>query len=205
MGYIKDQITVIMTVWKRDNYRLQLEHIKNQSNRPHQIWIYQNESHVDIDISDEEKNEYNISIIQSRDINFKFHGRFVLPLLCDTEYCVIFDDDTIPGSRWLSHALSTSQKHNCIVGANGRTLDEDLNYKQDTGDGHPVNEDTRVDFVGSLRPTGAGACGETDRLLGITERTYTSPPLVISMKELSALSLILLWMTTIHGQTRCQN
>ena len=148
MDYIQDQITVIMTVWKRNNYRLQLDHIKRQSHVPHQIWIYQNESHVDIEISDEEKEKYNISIIQSKDINFKFHGRFVLPLLCDTEYCTIFDDDTIPGCDWLSHALATSRKHGCIVGANGRTLDENLNYKQNTGDGCQVDVDTKVDFVG---------------------------------------------------------
>jgi len=147
--YIQNEITVIMTVWKRNNYRLQLEHIKSQSHVPHQIWIYQNESHVNIDISDEEKEEYNISIIQSKDINFKFHGRFVLPLLCDTEYCAIFDDDTIPSRNWLSHALTTSREYNCIIGANGRTLLTSSEISTaGVGDGKPVTEDTKVDFVG---------------------------------------------------------
>ena len=148
LTYIEDEITVILTVWKRDNYRLQLQHIINQTKKPYQIWIYQNESHVNVDISESEKKEFNISIIQSKDINFKFHGRFALPLLCDTEYTAIFDDDTIPQSRWLENCLSTSKRNNCIVGANGRTLNKQLQEAHSLGDGYAIEDETKVDFVG---------------------------------------------------------
>ena len=148
MDYIKNEITVIMTVWKRNNYRLQLDRIKNQTKKPYQIWIYQNESHLDIDISDKEKKEYNISVIHSKDINFKFHARFALPLLSDTEYCAIFDDDTIPNTHWLDHCLTTSKKYNCIVGANGRIIDGSVDKEIGIGDGAEVQSDTKVDFVG---------------------------------------------------------
>ena len=148
MDYIKDEITVILTVWKRSHLLKQLGMIKSQTKRPHQIWIYQNESHVDIDISREDKEKYNISIIQSKDINFKFHARFALPLLCDTEYVAIFDDDPMPQKKWLQNCLRVSKKYNCIVGANGRSMEKNLVDATGDGDSKEVMRDALVDFVG---------------------------------------------------------
>lgn len=150
---IKNEITVILTVWKRNNLVEQIRHIINQSKRPYQIWIYQNESHVDIQIPKDIKEEYNISHIHSKDTNFKFHGRFALPLLCDTEYIAIFDDDTMPGVKWLENCLDTSKRNNCIVGANGRTMKEGFENSSGQhmlayGDGKPVEREMEVDFVG---------------------------------------------------------
>jgi len=152
VNILKDEITVILTVWKRTHIVKQINYLLNQTKKPYQIWIYQNESHLNIDIPKVEKEKYNISIIQSKDINFKFHGRFALPLLCDTEYMAIFDDDTMPGQRWLENCLDTSKRNNCIVGANGRTFEkgkEILNsHCFNHGDGSPVESETEVDFVG---------------------------------------------------------
>lgn len=156
INYIKDEITVILSLWKRENYVQQLEYIINQRKKPYQIWIYQNESHLNIDIPEDIKQKYNISIIQSKDMNFKFYGRFAIALLCETEYVAVFDDDTIPGNRWLENCINTSKKYNCIVGANGRTLDTDLSsetplkthYVKGIGDGATVSKDTQVSFVG---------------------------------------------------------
>ena len=151
--YIQDEITVILTVWKRNHLKKQLNYILNQTKKPYQIWIYQNESHMDINIPDKIKEKYNISLIQSKDINFKFHGRFMLPLLCDTEYTVIFDDDTMPGEKWLENCLDTSKRNNCIVGANGRTMKQGFEKENDQhmsahGDGRSVEQEVEVDFVG---------------------------------------------------------
>ena len=153
LDYIKDEVTVILTVWKRSHIQKQLNCLLNQTKKPYQIWIYQNESHFDIKIPEETKSKFNISVIQSKDINFKFHGRFALPLLSDTEYTAIFDDDTIPGQRWLETCLSLSKKNNCIVGANGRSMKKgfdkaDQQHMIGIGDGRPVEQETKVDFVG---------------------------------------------------------
>lgn len=94
--------------------------------------------------------KYGAKLIQSRDINFKFHARFVLPLLCDTEYAVIFDDDTIPGERWLENCLRACREHGAVIGANGRILrrpGQDISSVF-VGDGLPVEQDVLVDFVG---------------------------------------------------------
>jgi len=148
-----NEVTVILTVWKRNNLQKQLNYILNQTKTPSQILVYQNESHLIVDIPLDVKKKYNISLIQSQDINFKFHGRFVLPLLVDTEYTAIFDDDTMPGPRWLENCLETSKRNNCIVGANGRTLKPDFEELTAAttygfGDGASVEEELEVDFVG---------------------------------------------------------
>jgi len=147
MQYKENEITVILTVWKRDHVAEQIHALASQTKKPARVLIYQNESHFDIPLDIREK--YDVSLIQSHDINFKFHGRFTLPLLCDTEYVAIFDDDTIPAPRWLENCLRASKKYNCIVGANGRTLkDRETVATYGFGDGIPNEEDREVDFVG---------------------------------------------------------
>ena len=153
LDYIKDEITVILTVWKRPHLEKQLNAVLKQTKKPYQVWIYQNESHFDIEVDEEYKKAFNISIIQSKDINFKFHGRFALPLLADTEYSVVFDDDTIPGHRWLENCLDTSKRNNCAVVTRGLVIENGFEDQQEQciraiGDGRPVEEEMEVDLGG---------------------------------------------------------
>ena len=110
-------ISVILTVWKRENLAKQLECIKNQTVDISDIYVYQNESHIDITYL---KDKYNFKHIHSKDVNFKFHGRFTLPLLFSTTYTAIFDDDTMPNKGWLDHCKKLCEEKNCILGANCR-------------------------------------------------------------------------------------
>ncbi len=154
MEYEKDEITVIVTCWKRDNFELQMDHIVRQTLRPKQIWVYQNESHFDVSGRRIDSDGIPVSFVHSKDLNFKFHGRFTLPLLCDTEYTAIFDDDAVPGSRWLENAFRLTKERHCIVGANGRRIKKDfMSIEQgfwQVGFGGPdhTDADTIVDFVG---------------------------------------------------------
>ena len=137
---MNDNINVILTVWKRDNLKVQLDAIQNQTANINEIYVYQNESHVDINYL---KKDYKFNHVHSVDVNFKFHGRFTLPLLFNTKYTAIFDDDTIPNPEWLSHCKKLCDEKNCIVGANCR------NYNRDAfgcGDGNidPI----KCDIVG---------------------------------------------------------
>ena len=75
---MNDNINVILTVWKRDNLKVQLDAIQNQTANINEIYVYQNESHVDINYL---KKDYKFNHVHSVDVNFKFHGRFTLPLL----------------------------------------------------------------------------------------------------------------------------
>ena len=71
-------INVILTVWKRNNLEEQLEMISKQTADISDVYVYQNESHFDISHL---KSKYNFKHVHSKDMNFKFHGRFTLPLL----------------------------------------------------------------------------------------------------------------------------
>ena len=61
-------ISVILTVWNRNNLATQLEYITNQTADISDIYVYQNESHVDITSL---KDKYNFKHIHSKDVNFK--------------------------------------------------------------------------------------------------------------------------------------
>jgi len=142
------QITVILTVWKRNNLEKQLKCIFDQTIKPKEIIIFQNENHVDIKGI---VNKYKLTHIQSNK-NLKFHGRFSLPLLLTTEYCVIYDDDTISNKKWFENCIRLIKEKNCIVGGNGRTLAptyfNGAMYSRLSGGGRMEPADIKVDFVG---------------------------------------------------------
>lgn len=136
-----DEISVIFTVWKRNNLEKQFMALEQQQGvSVKEVYVYQNESHVDLEPL---KEQWQFTHIHCKNKNFKFHGRFTLPLLFDTEYTVIFDDDTIPNPHWLSHCLSLCKEKNCIVGANCRNYDR-TGY--DCGCGN--TEHMKCDIVG---------------------------------------------------------
>lgn len=147
-------VGVIMTIYKRDHYNHQLMALLQQTHLPSVIYVYQNESHINFNLNPdvlEKAKLLNIKInhIHSKDKNFKFHGRFTVPLIMKTDYVAIFDDDTIPGQNWLKNCLYTSTQLNCIVGANGRILPGE-GYKEiglDPND-KPNESPIEVDYVG---------------------------------------------------------
>lgn len=112
-------IDVILTQYKRNNLEKQIDAILAQepSNLISNIFVWQNESHVDI--SDILSKYPQVQHIHCKQTNFKYHGRFTVPLLSSNDFYAIFDDDTIPNKRWLEHAVYYAKK-GCIVGGNGR-------------------------------------------------------------------------------------
>jgi len=139
------EINVILTAYKRNYFKEQIEAIKRQKNVIiKNIILWQNESHIDLSFV----RDMGVKLIQS-DTNFKYHGRFTLPLLLDdVEYSAVFDDDTIPGDGWLENAIRCVDTHNCIAGQNGR--DYNWSNKRFTGGGDDgrIGNDTKFDLVG---------------------------------------------------------
>lgn len=148
------EITVILNCYKRPEYlKEQIEAIENQTVKPKEIWIWYNnpEDREQIDLS-KEFGEYKII---TSNHNFKFHGRFALGLLAQTEYVVFFDDDTIPGPRWFESCFDTlEQTGDAIIGTAGvlftGTMDE-FTYSRNAKigwNGSHYDEITKVDLVG---------------------------------------------------------
>lgn len=142
-----EPITVILNSYRRPyNLEMQIKAIREQTRQPTEIWLWVN-SHEDNEGYD--YSHLKIDKIFKNDHNWKFYGRFAAALLADTEYVAIFDDDTIPGSRWFENCLETIETHNGILGSAGVTLNSKF-YLDHQRCGWPTQnpKTTRVDLVG---------------------------------------------------------
>ena len=50
-------------------------------------------------------------------------GRFAFPLLTDTKYVCVIDDDTIPGKKWFENCLQTMETHRGVLSTRGVVMD----------------------------------------------------------------------------------
>ena len=101
-------VTVILTLYRRPhNLARQVEAIRAQSFPPKHIWLWINyhDDNKDLDVS-----HIDVDRVFECSDNVKFHGRFAAALLADTKYVAIFDDDTIPGSKWFENCIQTECK-----------------------------------------------------------------------------------------------
>ena len=151
---LSGKITVILTVYQRNYLYEQLIAACTQTLVPYEIIVFQNEQRRDImSIVAQIKLQFKSIIINviTTTKNLKFHGRFLLPFVIETDYTSIWDDDIIPGPRWLERAVNTSRVLNdSLVGANGRNVHRISHFdtiQKSVGDSCPVAE-TQVDFVG---------------------------------------------------------
>jgi hypothetical protein len=113
-------ITAILNVYRRPELLAkQVELLKKQSRRPDHIWVWQNKAPEKIDIRTPKRCVH----VQSN-FNFLYHGRFALALLAQrhSEYVAIFDDDIMPGSRWLENCLTSMEEKPGLYVATGNRL-----------------------------------------------------------------------------------
>lgn len=116
------EITVVLNVYRRTNYlNHQINKIYEQTIRPKDlfIWINRHEDNEGFDFSGHEKRGWKIF---KNNFNWKYHGRYAAAQLARTEYVAVFDDDTIPGSKWFENCIETIDKFNCIAGSAGVSL-----------------------------------------------------------------------------------
>lgn len=122
MSY-KNDVTVIIAVYKRLYLDEQLQALLGQTVPPAQIWIMQNERHVDINPVVEKYRSLHphISVIQS-DVNLKFFGRFTIAQHVDTEFAWVLDDDVIPGRTWVERCINKCRALNAVIACSGRII-----------------------------------------------------------------------------------
>ena len=140
-------ITVILNAYRRPyNLKMQIEAIRNQTKTPKQIWLWVNahEDNKDFDFT-----SLDVDRVFHNDFNWKFYGRFAAALLVDTEFVAIFDDDTVPGTKWFDNCLNTMSQTEGILGSAGVIL-KGSQYVQHDRCGWPTHnsETTEVDLVG---------------------------------------------------------
>lgn len=149
----KLDITVVLTAFKRINsLRKQLEAIKRQSLLPKKIVLFQDKIKDDYTVVI--RNEL-LQMFDDTDIaieNIGVWGRFEYAKKVGTEYVCLFDDDTIPGRRWIENCFQQMQLREGIYGTIGIVLDENVDYPcrnyYRIGWARPNEKTMEVDFVG---------------------------------------------------------
>ena len=157
-------VTVIITVWKRDYLQEQIASLLDQSVLPAQIWIIHYEHHIDIrPLVEKYLPVYPFIFIIQSDLNLKYFGRFSIAKHVDTEYVWLLDDDVIPGRTWLERCCKKCAELDAVVSCTGRIIPKDDFVperclsgeveKYFIGDSHDPDEmnlcpaDTVVDFA----------------------------------------------------------
>lgn len=138
-------ITVILNGYKRPQFlNEQLEAVRNQTIKPSEIMLWQNNSEG---FSVEVTNELTTAVSNK---NLGVWARFAFALNAKTEYICVLDDDTIPGSKWLENCLETMKTHEGLLGTIGLIYRSPLTYQGNyrVGWDNPNEETTRVDIVG---------------------------------------------------------
>jgi glycosyltransferase involved in cell wall biosynthesis len=112
-----NKISVILNGYKR---RLQLDEqlaaINNQTVKPDEILLWYNNPGDDSLINYDIMKKIPTALCN---VNFGVWSRFAYALNCSHEYICIFDDDTIPGRKWLENCLNTINNVNGLLGTVG--------------------------------------------------------------------------------------
>jgi len=109
-------ITVILNGYKRGKQlNEQLEALEKQTVKPSEILVWYNNPGTD-DIN------YDIGTkvpVAYCNYNFGVWARFAYAFMAQNPYVCVFDDDTIPGSKWLENCLNTMENHEGLLGTVG--------------------------------------------------------------------------------------
>lgn len=119
-------ITVVLNGYKRNNLREQVEAIKNQTVPVQEIFYWQN-TVAGFSYDEDCYSELNSAL---SNYNYGVWARFAYALNSKTDYVCVFDDDTIPGNRWLENCLSTYETHPGLLGGIGLRF-KNGNYELD--------------------------------------------------------------------------
>ncbi|MEQ8553648.1 MAG: glycosyltransferase [Cyclobacteriaceae bacterium] len=115
----KVDLTVILTIWKRDHLEEQITALIDQTRLPKQIWIYQCGEYVDIKRI---LRKYPFIEVIKSTINLKYFGRHSIAIHAETKYTWILDDDIIPASTWIETCINICDAQNAIVCRSGRII-----------------------------------------------------------------------------------
>lgn len=144
---MEDSITVILNCYKRPEYlQEQVRALRAQTVKPKYIWLW-----VNACPENKKFNPYTLGLdkVFKSNTNCKYHARFAIGLIADTDYVAFFDDDTIPGPKWFENCVTTMKNTPGILGGAGCVLHSRY-YVRHERVGWPSKnpETTEVDLVG---------------------------------------------------------
>jgi hypothetical protein len=110
-------ITVILNGYKRGNQLSeQINALNKGTIKPNEILLWYN--------NPGDENLINYKVMSTTptalcNYNFGVWARFAFALNAKNPYVCVFDDDTIPGSRWLENCVETMKTHEGLLGTVG--------------------------------------------------------------------------------------
>lgn len=147
-------VAVVLTTYKKpDALAKQLRAIKNQTLKPKQLILYQDgiDGEYTIDFKNEILHEFDLTFI-SRENNGVWKRFEIAKNNSKAPYVCVFDDDTIPGSRWLENCHAHMIQREAVYGTIGIVLEKPENYPYGgyyrVGWDAPNKKSVIVDFVG---------------------------------------------------------
>lgn len=138
-------ISVILNAYKRtEHLQKQIDALNRQTIKPSRIYVWQNAACV---VPEHIKSQ--VTFVECNE-NLGVWARFSLALNAETEFVCLFDDDTIPGSKWFENCLNTMKTHEGLLGTRGLRFLAPNRYHPFISFGWdgPVSDVTQVDIVG---------------------------------------------------------
>jgi hypothetical protein len=111
-------ITVVLNGYRRAaNLNEQVDAILAQTVKPAEILVWHNATDSAEIKQNTEIASRTVSAYSNK--NFGVWARFAFALNARTEFVAMFDDDTIPGVRWLENCLETMKEREALLGTIG--------------------------------------------------------------------------------------
>lgn len=144
-----NDISVVLNCFKRPHtIKMQYDAIADQTIQPKNIFIWQNKGDYE-NFKPLDLGVANNCATAISNANFGVWARFAYALNCRTKYVCVFDDDTIPGKKWLENCYNTIQEYEGLLGTIG-VIFNDLEYRNYNRIGwdNPNEKTQKVDIVG---------------------------------------------------------
>ena len=146
----RGKVSAIINLYKRDETCIEIyRSLLRQSYPPQFIYIWVN-GVLETDQLSELRKAMPLARFVVSDENLGVWARFAFGLNVVTEYTVIFDDDTIPGSAWIENCMNCMIDREALYGTVGLIYNKPLSYMNHERVGWPEpNEVAKyVDIVG---------------------------------------------------------
>jgi GT2 family glycosyltransferase len=122
----KNSIVAVLSIYRRPQYfKEQVESLLNQTILPMEIFIWINKHEDNVDFVETELegilNSFHFEGFRviKNDFNWKFHGRYSIAQMAQSEYVCVLDDDTIPGNQWFENCIKSMKLKNGLMGSIG--------------------------------------------------------------------------------------
>lgn len=155
----KNSIVAVLSIYRRTQYlQEQIEAVLNQTIPPKDIFIWVNKHEDNEEFVNKklypllDTYDYSNFRVIKNDYNWKFHGRFSIAQMAQSEYVCVFDDDTIPGKKWFENCIKSMKLKNGMMGSIGEKYclvsDQEINMRSIEGWRSNNEKIKRVDVIG---------------------------------------------------------